>query len=240
MAQTLQPLDHNAEAKPNVLEEFQKNIANATEEEMLKTLADQSSNRLWTEEEKACLLYFHGQTKGDFEELQTQYFKHRTQGALKVRYEKILKGHETPSHTPRPSIGNISKNAANSVMAILTPEVSKENAKANSENVEELLNELNFDDEEDNEEDEEEVVEDTKPVAEEEEITTEETETVEAETSEEAAPADDKLFFILPVLMLIVALLVIFVTDPELMDIMIQSIQAQVTEWMETLQTMFQ
>jgi len=239
MSQTLQPLDHNAEVNSTILEDFQKKYENVAEEEMLKTLTVQSSNRLWTDEEQACLLYFHGQTKGDFEELQSKYFKHRTLGALKVRYEKVLKGHATPSHTPRPSMGNISKTAANAVLNMLTPEVTKETAKINNENVEDLLNELNFDDDEDeNEEEEENVVEDAKPVAEEETIS-EETETVEAETNEESAPADDKLFFILPILMLIVAISVIFVTDPELMDIIIQSIQAQVTEWMETLQTMF-
>merc|ERR1712050_717599 len=218
-------------------------MANVTEEEMVKTLKTVSENRLWTDEEEACLLYFHGQVDGDFEVLQSKYFKHRTHGALKVRYEKVLKGHSTPSHTPRPSIGNISKTAANAVLNMLTPEVTKETAKINNENVEDLLNELNFDDDEDeNEEEEEEEnsMEETKPVAEEEETTTEETEAVEAETKEETTPADDKLFFILPVLMLIVALSVIFVIDPELVESMIQSIQAQVTEWMEILQTMFQ
>lgn len=246
MATTLKPLDHNTEINQNgenIIEKFEKKMENVTEEEMLSTLEKQQKNRLWTEEEMACLLYFHGQVKGCFDTLQSKYFKHRTVGALQVRYSKILNGHATPSHTPRPSIGNLSSKGVNSVLNLLTPEVNKEPVKPIDENVEDLLKELEFDDD-DEEEENDKPEEETATVEEEENTEVEKTEeNVETEVKEEMESGDENMIFfmILPFVVCLIALPLLFLADENPSDnVYVQQLQAHITEIKENIQKLFE
>jgi len=57
----------------------------------------------------------------DFDKLHSDYFPHRTQGALKTRYQKILRGEDTPASTPRLSVGNLMNQTVNEIVKAVTP-----------------------------------------------------------------------------------------------------------------------
>merc|ERR1740129_1429226 len=88
---------------------------------MLEKLSQCNGNHYWTQAEKECLIYFLKRCGNDMDKLQEEYFPHRTVGALKTRYTKILRGEDTPATTPRLSVGNFISAAANEVVKAVTP-----------------------------------------------------------------------------------------------------------------------
>jgi len=95
-----EPLDMTALGEKTV-EEYLSKAEESTEKQMLEKLAGCNGNHFWTAEEKECLIFFMRRVGNDFDKLHSDYFPHRTQGALKTRYQKILRGEDTPASTPR-------------------------------------------------------------------------------------------------------------------------------------------
>jgi len=120
----------DAESEPTLVDGYLNETQHRSPEEMLDQLKDCSTNRLWTQEEKECLVYFANLVKQDFDALHGQYFHHRTVGALKTRYGKIIRGEDTPATTPRLSLGNYVAHAANTVMNSMTPRKAATPARA--------------------------------------------------------------------------------------------------------------
>jgi len=104
-----------------MLEGYRMKTDNSTDKEMLENLSQCNGNHYWTQSEKECLIYFLKKCGNDLEKLQEDFFPHRSIGALKTRYTKIIRGEDTPATTPRLSVGNIISSAANEVVKAVTP-----------------------------------------------------------------------------------------------------------------------
>jgi hypothetical protein len=117
---TAEPLDMTALGEKTV-EEYLSKSEDSTEKQMLEKLATCNGNHFWTAEEKECLIFFMRRVGNDFDKLHSDYFPHRTQGALKTRYQKILRGEDTPASTPRLSVGNLMNQTVNEIVKAVTP-----------------------------------------------------------------------------------------------------------------------
>jgi len=104
------------------IEQFLSNSKST--DEMQDLLDSCKGNHFWTEQEKQCLVYFLNICDENFTELHERYFQHRTPGALKTRYTKIIRGEDTPASTPRMSVGHLSemaKQTGNEIIKAMTP-----------------------------------------------------------------------------------------------------------------------
>jgi hypothetical protein len=104
------------------IEQFLSNSKST--DEMQDLLDSCKGNHFWTEQEKQCLVYFLNICNENFTELHERYFQHRTPGALKTRYTKIIRGEDTPASTPRMSVGHLSemaKQTGNEIIKAMTP-----------------------------------------------------------------------------------------------------------------------
>jgi len=113
------------EQESSILLEYKWKSEDATEDEMIKLLEESASNHFWTADEKVCLVHFHNICGGDYEMLQSEYFTHRSVGALKKKYKDLENGiDQTPASTPRLSISaasEIIKKSANKAINMCTP-----------------------------------------------------------------------------------------------------------------------
>jgi len=114
-------LEDMTETGKALMEGYLKQSEEHTDKEMLEKLSQCNGNHYWTQDEKECLVYFSKRCGNDMDKLHDDFFPHRTVGALKTRYTKILRGEDTPATTPRLSVGNIISNAANEAIKAVTP-----------------------------------------------------------------------------------------------------------------------
>eukprot|EP00493_Phyllostaurus_siculus_P025051 UN25395 len=91
-------LDMTATGKERV-EDYLRLSEDTSDKEMLEKLSQCNGNHYWTQAEKECLIYFLKRCGNDMDKLQEDYFPHRTVGALKTRYTKIIRGEGKCMHT---------------------------------------------------------------------------------------------------------------------------------------------
>jgi len=142
-------LEDMTETGKALMEGYLKQSEEHTDKEMLEKLSQCNGNHYWTQDEKECLVYFSQRCEHDMDKLHEDFFPHRTVGALKTRYTKILRGEDTPATTPRLSVGAIISNAANEAIKAVTPrkpikaiqQIEEEEQLAEDMAVEETLSE---------------------------------------------------------------------------------------------------
>lgn len=215
---------------------------NNDEEDMERLLGSQLGNHFWTQKEKTCLVYFVQKVDGDYEALHENYFTHRSAVALKVQYKKILKGNDTPATTPRLSISNITRNAGNSLVKLLTPKASPMKEVAQPLEPMETIEEEEpvLEEEEDakllaelEQEEEENIVEKNEEVEEEQEEAPMETEE-QADTKKTESLSWIMVIFI-PILLLVVAhIFIIMVPEDALSPAVESSIKLYKQTWIDT------